>query len=358
MLQTIMGTTELLLGETAPDDPRIEDLHEIEKAARRSADLTRQLLAFARKQTIEPKALGLNAVVTDTMKMLRRLIGEDIELIWNPASALWRVKLDPSQFDQILTNLVVNARDAITGSGKVTIETGNVVFDEAYCQVHPEVNPGDYVMLSVSDDGCGMDKETLARLYEPFFTTKADGKGTGLGLATVYGIVSQNEGFITVTSEPWAGTTFKIYLPRYVKSAARDPQRQKAGKTQSGVETVLLVEDEGSLLRLARRFLEALGYHVLSAGSPIVALRLADEFVGEIHLLLSDVIMPGMDGHQLLQRLSTKRPAMKCLFMSGYPSDAIAHCGVLEKGVFLIHKPFSKNELGIKLREVFSAKAG
>jgi len=358
MLQTIMGTTELLLGETAPDDPRTADLHEIEKAARRSADLTRQLLAFARKQTIEPKSLGLNAVVTDTMKMLRRLIGEDIELLWNPADELWFVRMDPSQFDQILTNLVVNARDAILGSGKVTIETGNVVFNEAYCHAHPEVSPGDYVMLSVSDDGCGMDKETLARLYEPFFTTKADGKGTGLGLATVYGIVSQNEGFIKATSEPWVGTTFKIYIPRHMKAESIDPQTQQSSTTQSGMETVLLVEDEVSLLRLAHRLLESLGYHVLSAGSPLGALRLADEYKGEIHLLLSDVIMPGMDGRQLMYRLSTKRPAMKCLFMSGYPSDAIAHCGVLEKGIFLIQKPFSKFDLGLKLREVFSAQVG
>jgi PAS domain S-box-containing protein len=357
MLQTIMGTTEVLLHATEPDDPRVAELNEIAKAARRSADLTRQLLAFARKQTIIPKVLDLNNAVADTLKMLRRLIGEYVELHWCPASDLWPVEMDPSQLDQILANLVVNARDAITGPGRVTIKTGKAVFDEAYCQAHPEARCGEHVMLAVSDSGCGMDKETLARLFEPFFTTKGEGKGTGLGLATVYGIVQQNHGTLSVTSEPRQGTTIRIYLPRHTQAAGSAGSTSKTATAIVGAETVLLVEDEESLLRLARRLLETLGYNVLSAGGPQEALRQAAEYEGEIHLLLADVIMPVMDGRTLQQRLKEMRPEMKCLFMSGYPADAIAHCGVLEKGIYLIQKPFTRADLGVKLREVLAAKA-
>jgi len=358
MLQTIMGTTEVLLQDTAPDDPRTADLHEIAKAARRSADLTRQLLTFARKQTIVPKVLDLNEAVSDTLKMLRRLIGEDVELLWRPAADLWPVEMDPSQLDQVLANLVVNARDAITGHGRVTIETANAVLDEAYCQDHPEARPGDQVMLAISDNGCGMDKETLARLFEPFFTTKGEGKGTGLGLATVYGIVQQNHGCISVASKPWGGSTFRIHLPRHKGDVAGLAQARKTAITPAGVETVLLVEDEESLLRLAHRLLKSMGYNVLSTSSPREALRLATEYEGEIHLLLADVVMPEMDGRMLQLQLKRIRANMKSLFMSGYPADTIAPCGVLEKGLYLIQKPFSKATLGAKLREVLSDQAG
>jgi len=356
MLQTIMGTVEVLLSDTHPEDARVADLREIETAARRSADLTRQLLAFARRQTITPRVLDLNAAVADTLKMLRRLIGEDIDLLWRPAHNAWTVEMDPSQLDQVLTNLVVNARDAIAGHGRVIIETENVVFDEAYCQAHPEACAGEQVVLAVSDDGCGMDKETLARLFEPFFTTKGDGKGTGLGLATVYGIVQQNHGCIRVTSEPWVGTTFRIYLPRHRASPEEMPATPKPAASPSGKETVLLVEDEESLLRLAHRLLESMGYNVLSTSSPRAALRLAVDYKGRIDLLLTDVVMPEMDGRTLQLRISELRSGLKCLFMSGYPADTIAQCGVLEKGVYLIQKPFTKAALGAKLREVLSSQ--
>jgi len=357
MLQTVLGTTELLLSATAPDDPRTTDLNEIMNAARHSADLTRQLLAFARKQTIAPKVLDLNDTVGDMLKMLRRLIGEDIELLWKPGAGLDLIKMDPSQLDQILANLAVNARDAIAGVGNLTIETGNAEIHADYSHSPPEVLPGAYVMLAVSDDGCGMTPETQARIFEPFFTTKAFGQGTGLGLATVYGIVKQNNGFITVDSEPGQGTTFKIYLPRHTATAVKTTETAIPAEMPTGRETVLLVEDEVPLLHLACRLLVSLGYTVLSADSPGQALRLAGEYAGDIHLLMTDVVMPGMSGRDLCKQLNATRPGMKCLFMSGYTADVIAHRGVLDEGLQYIQKPFLKKSLAKKLREALAAAA-
>jgi CheY-like chemotaxis protein len=283
--------------------------------------------------------------------MLRRLIGEDINLVWKPASEPVRVNMDPAQIDQILVNLVVNARQAIAGVGTIAIETGNVTLDDAYCRDHAGFVHGEYARLAVSDDGCGMDPATLARLFEPFFTTKAVGQGTGLGLATLYGVVKQNQGFINVYSEPGQGTTFTLYLPRYRDEVAQAPIAVPAEPARRGHETVLLVEDEPTLLGLVRMMLEKLGYRVLTAGTPGEALRRAEENAGEIHLLVTDVVMPEMNGRDLAQRLVAVHPNLKCLFMSGYAAGAIAPHGVLEGGVPFIQKPFSMKALAAKLRQ-------
>jgi CheY-like chemotaxis protein len=264
------------------------------------------------------------------------------------------VNLDPAQIDQILANLVVNARDAISGVGRITIETGTAEFDQAYCDRNEGIVPGGYVLLAVSDDGCGMDKKTLARLFEPFFTTKEVGKGTGLGLATVYGIVKQNSGFINVYSEPGTGTTFRLYLPRHESEQEVADETRKAVEAPTGTETVLLVEDEDSLLDLGTLLLEDLGYTVLAASCPNRALQLAEEFRGEIHLLLTDVIMPEMSGRDLRERLAASRPNLKSLYMSGYTAEVIAHHGVLHEGVHFLQKPFSVQDLAVKLREALN----
>lgn len=351
MLAVIAGHADLALEQTVPGSRLHADLLEIRKAAQRSADLTRQLLAFARKQTIAPKVLDLNDTIAGMLKMLGRLIGENIELFWKPSEPLWRVNMDPVQIDQILANLVVNARDALSGVGKITIETGLATFDEPYCEAHPGFAPGRYVLLAVSDNGRGMDQTVLAQLFDPFFTTKPRGKGTGLGLATVYGIVKQNHGFINVYSEPGQGSTFRIYLPRHEQGSAESAPPPPPPPPQAGGETVLLVEDEAALLKLAARMLERLGYTVLVAGSPGQALQLVETHEGTIHLLLTDVIMPEMSGRDLWQRLRALRPDLKCLFMSGYTANVIAHHGVLDEGVHFLQKPFSKEALAIKLRE-------
>ncbi len=351
MLGIILGYTELALLEASPGTRLHNSLHEIRKAAGRSADLTRQLLAFARKQTIDPKVLDLNATVEGMLKMLPRLIGEDIDLAWLPGPALWPVKMDPAQVDQVLANLCVNARDAIAGVGKVTIETGNVRLDEAYCAGHAGFVPGDYVLLAVSDNGCGMDEETQRRLFEPFFTTKELGKGTGLGLATVYGIVKQNNGFINVYSEPGQGTTFKIYLPRHGDGVVEAEAARSADFPLGRGETVLIVEDEPAMLAMGKAMLEKLGYTVLGAATPGQALRLVHEHTGDIHLLMTDVVMPQMNGRDLAERLVPGKPGMKCLFMSGYTANVIAHHGVLNEGVHFIQKPFTMKDLGAKVRE-------
>lgn len=354
MLAVIMGHGDLALEETAPDSPQHVHLMEIQKAAQRSADLTRQLLAFARKQTISPRVLDLNDTIPGMLKMLRRLIGEDIDLRWKPARELWPVHMDPAQLDQILANLAVNARDAIEGVGRITIETSNVALDGTYCETHAGFVPGRYVLLAVSDDGCGMDKETMAQLFDPFFTTKPAGQGTGLGLAMVYGIVKQNQGFINVYSEPGKGTTFKIYLPRDGADKADAGALRAQTLAPTGTETVLLVEDEEALLRLIATQLESLGYTVLAAGSPGQALQLAQEYAGDIPLLMTDVIMPAMSGRDLWQRLSALRPNLKCLYMSGYTANVIAHHGVLNEGVHFLQKPFSRGALATKLREALT----
>ncbi len=351
MLSVILGYAELALAKVDPAQPLHADLEEIIKAAIRSADITRQLLAFARKQTIIPVVLDLNETVESMLKMLRRLIGEDIDLAWLPEAGLCPVKMDPVQIDQILANLCVNARDAIADVGKITIETGNAVFDETYCADHFGFVAGEYVLLAVSDDGCGMDKETLDQIFEPFFTSKGVGQGTGLGLSTVYGIVKQNNGFINVYSEPGKGTTFRIYLPRYAGQAVDTPREKAAEIPLSRGETVLVVEDEPALLKMGKMMLEKLGYRVLAAGTPGEAIRLAEEHAGEIQLLITDVVMPEMNGRDLAERMQSLYPGMKILFMSGYTADVIAHRGVLDEGVNFIQKPFSMKDLAVKVRE-------
>jgi PAS domain S-box-containing protein len=351
LLGVILGHTELALENANPAQPLYADLLEIQKAAQRSADLTRQLLAFARKQTIAPQVCDLNETVAGMLKMLRRLIGEPIALIWRPGSPLWPVKVDPAQIDQILVNLCVNARDAIAGVGQITIETGNASLDETYCAQHAGFVPGEYVRLAVSDDGCGMDSETLAHLFEPFFTTKGVGRGTGLGLATLYGVVKQNQGFVTVYSEPGQGTTFTLYWPRHRGQAAPAVLAGPAEPARRGHETVLLVEDEPALLHLGTMMLEKLGYRVLAAGTPGEAIRLAEEHAGAIHLLMTDVVMPEMNGRDLARRLLSLYPNLKRLFMSGYPASVIAPHGVLDDGVHFLQKPFAKRELAAKIRE-------
>jgi PAS domain S-box-containing protein len=356
MLGVILGHTELAMGKVGPAHPLFAALQEIQEAAKRSANLTRQLLAFARKQTIAPRVLDLNETVEGMLKMLERLIGEDIDLAWLPSKNLWPVKLDPSQIDQILANLCVNARDAIAGVGKVTIETKNAVFDDAYCSNHKGFNPGNFVLLAVSDNGHGMDTNTLDKIFEPFFTTKEIGLGTGLGLSTVYGTVKQNNGFINVYSEPGHGTTFNIYLPRY---AARTEQMRKESPDAlivQGHETILLVEDESAILNMTRLMLESFGYRVLPTSTPGEAIRAAKEQTSKIHLLISDVVMPQMNGRDLAKKLISLYPELKCLFMSGYTSNVIAHHGVLDEGINFIQKPFSIQALAAKVREALDGK--
>ncbi len=355
MLSVILGNTELALNGLDPGHPHFVELQEIRKAASHSADLTRQLLAFARKQTVIPKVLDLNATVEGMLKMLRRLIGEDIELAWRPEPRETTVKIDPAQIDQMLANLAVNARDAIAGAGRLTIETALTAFDQAFCADHADAVPGEYVMLAVSDNGCGMDKATREHLFEPFFTTKGLGEGTGLGLATVYGIVQQNRGFIEFDSAPGQGTTFRIYLPRCLDKAKPSPAAAPKASAGHGHETVLLVEDEPALLNMGKRMLESLGYRVLEAGTPAAAIAAAEQHVGEIHLLLTDVIMPGMSGRDLSNQMRSRRPHIKCLFMSGYTANAIAHQGLLSADVFFIQKPFSTSDLAAKVAEALDS---
>ena len=350
MLGVILGHVELAMEQLDPAQPIRVDLEEIQKAARRSADLTRQLLAFARKQTVAPQVLDLNQTVERMLTMLRRLIGEDIDLAWKPNAALWPVNMDPSQIDQILANLCVNARDAIGDVGKITIETGNRTFDKDYCAQHAGYSEGEYVQIVVSDSGAGMDKETQAHLFEPFFTTKAVGKGTGLGLATVYGIVKQNNGFINVYSEPGHGTTFKLYLPRH-GSAAKQEIASAARESTGGHEVILLVEDEQSILQMTKTILERRGYTVVAASTPGEAIQVAKAHPNGIQLLITDVVMPEMNGRDLAKNLLSLYPQMKRLFMSGYTANVIAHHGVLDRGVNFIQKPFSGKDLAAKVRE-------
>jgi two-component system, cell cycle sensor histidine kinase and response regulator CckA len=352
MLSVILGHTELAMDKMTADDPLHNDLKAILGAARRSADITRQLLAFARKQTIAPKVIDLNETIEGMLKMLRRLIGEDIDLAWLPGTIIWPVRMDPSQIDQILANLCVNARDAIAGLGKLTIETTTVTFDTAYCADHAGFTPGNYVLLTVSDDGCGMERQTLDKLFEPFFTTKDVGKGTGLGLATVYGIVKQNQGFINVYSEPGQGTTFRIYFPAHATVTTQTvPERIAVIPRAQGKETILLVEDEPTILQMTTLMLEHLGYTVLAANTPGKALDLARQHAGGISLLMTDVVMPEMNGRDLATSLQSLYPSLRSLFMSGYTANVIAHHGVLDEGVQFLQKPFSKKDLAIALRQ-------
>ncbi len=356
MLGVIIGHTELSLSRVDPTHPLFNSLQEIRKAAERSANLTRQLLAFARKQTVAPRVLDLNETVEGMLMMLRRLIGEDIDLAWLPGEGIFPIMMDPSQIDQILANLCVNARDAIAGVGKVTIETHPVTIQDAYCTNHPGFIPGQYVLLTVCDDGCGMTKDILDKLFEPFFTTKAMGKGTGLGLATVYGIVKQNNGFIDVYSKQEHGTIFKIYLPRHITKTEQIWKENPEPATAPGHETILLVEDEPAILKMAGLMLTNFGYRVLAFATPGEAIREAKKYAGHIHLLLSDVVMPEMNGRDLAKNLIALYPGIKCLFMSGYTSNVIAHHGVLDEGVNFIQKPFSMKALAAKVREVLNKK--
>ena len=357
MLGVILGHTELGLSDLDPSDPLHDEFQQIQSAARRSAELTSQLLAFARKQTISPRVVDLNATIDSMLKMIRTMIGDDIDLVWKPNHDLGSVKIDPVQVDQILANLCVNARDAIFGVGRVMIETNNAEIDEAYCDGHPGYVPGSYVMIAVSDNGCGMDQETVVNIFEPFFSTKAAGEGTGLGLSTVYGIVKQNNGFINVYSEPGRGTTFKIYLSRERGA----PDAARTGLAQDlpaqGSETVLVVEDETMLLRLCQRMLVSLGYNVLTANSPTESLKIAESWEGSIDLLITDVVMPEMNGPQLVSELRRICPALKTLYMSGYTANVIVHHGILDERTPLISKPFSRNELALKIRESIEGTA-
>ena len=351
-LTAIMGFTELALMDADPKGSLHANLNQVLKAGRRATNITRQLLAFARKQTIAPVVLDLNETVESILKMLRRLIGEDIDLVWMPGKDLGNVKMDPSQIDQVLANLCVNARDAIEGVGKITIETESIVFDADYCADHRGFVPGKFVLLAVSDNGCGMDKETLSNIFEPFFTTKDVDKGTGLGLSTVYGTVKQNNGFINVYSEPGKGTGIKIYLPRHDGQAVEIQEESTAKIPQGHAETILVVEDDLSLLKLAQKILQGLGYSVLAADATKEALKIAKDHIGEIHLLVTDVIMPEMNGQELSERLKSLHPGLKCIFMSRYTANAIAHHGVLDEGGRFIQKPFSKRDLATIVRKV------
>jgi len=356
MLSVILGYSELLISKDEQLGINVNKyLEEIRKAAQRSADLTHQLLAFARKQIIEPEVLDINYIIEGMLNMLRRLIGEDIDLIWKPDKNIWKVKIDPSQIDQLLANLIVNARDAIDGVGKVTIETSTTVLDQAYCDKNLGFIPGEYVMIAVSDDGNGMDEETLAHIYEPFFTTKEKGKGTGLGLATVYGIVKQNGGFINVYSEPEQGTTFKIYLQRFTGKPVTAKKKVTSDQLLHGTETILLVEDEKQILTMAVQMLESLGYKVLTAITPDEAIQIAGDYSGKIDLLFTDVVLPYMSCVDLVEHIRSAIPQIKYLYMSGYTANAIVHRGILEEGLNFLQKPFSIKDIAIKVREVLDS---
>ena len=356
MLQSILGYTEMALGKVDPGAPLHKILQETLRAGKRSADLTRQLLAFARKQVANPRVLDLNETIPGMLGMLRRLIGEQIELDWRPGPGLWNVRMDPSQLDQVLANLVVNARDAINGAGTITIETGNRVLEPEHCAGRMDCLPGDFVTLTVRDTGHGMDAETRANIFEPFFTTKGVGQGTGLGLAMVYGIVRQNDGFITVHSEPAQGAVFTIHFPRVCEEAEPACAEKAEDRPLPGSETVLLVEDNDEVLNLGIMLLRELGYRVLPARTPDEALRLAGEHPGVIDLLVTDMIMPGINGRQLAERLVLSRPDLRCLFMSGYMADAIAGGVKLGQGAFFLQKPFSLQELAEKVREALAGE--
>ena len=356
MLGVILGNAEILLEDMDSADPLAVNVQEIHRATKRSADLTRQLLAFARKQAIAPRILDINQVVADMLKMLQRLIGEDITLSWLPGQDVHPVKMDTTQVDQMLANLCLNARDAIQDGGRITIETSNVVFDEAYCQDHTGFHPGRFVMIAVSDNGVGMNRETRENLFEPFFTTKPHGKGSGLGLATVYGIMKQNNGFINVYSEPGQGSTLKIYLPALPKAVPADRESHVSSPPRyQGSATILLVEDETAILHMTRMLLERSGYTVRAFDDPGKALDIARASrQNSVELLITDVVMPGMNGRELADQLRKIYPDIQCLFMSGYTANVIAHRGVLDDGIYFISKPFSRQDLTAKVHEILS----
>ncbi len=351
MLGVILGYAELAMKDLDPTSPVYSNLKEIDQAAKRSANLTRQLLAFARRQTAVPKVIDLNETISGMITMLRRLIGEDIDLAWTPGANPWPVKIDPAQIDQILANLCVNARDAIANVGKITIGTRNVVLDKDYCETKIGCAPGQYMMLAVSDNGTGMDRQTLEQIFDPFYTTKGIGAGTGLGLSTVYGIVKQNDGFIDVYSEPGEGTSFKVYLPA-TDETIRPMEKSNIQTVATGSETVLVVEDEESILRFCSDVLKKFGYTILSARTPFAAIELTERHPNPIHLMITDVVMPEMNGNDLKTHIEKVLPGIKVLFMSGYTADVIMHRGILEENMHFLQKPFSVHSLAAKVREV------
>jgi PAS domain S-box-containing protein len=358
LLTAILGYSEIAIMNLKADDPLRANLEEIKRAGNRAANLTRQLLAFSRKQVLQPKVMDLNSIVFELDKMLRRLIGEDIELVTHLQDSLGSVKADPGQIEQVIINLVINARDAMPEGGKLTIETTNVQLDAEYANKHPDVKPGSYVMIAVSDNGEGMDEATQERIFEPFFTTKAVGKGTGLGLSTVHGIINQSEGHIWVYSELENGTTFKIYLPRTDKDANQfDATARDSRAFVGGSETILLVEDDEIVRKMAQRILELDGYHVLTASTPFEALSICKEYQERIHLLLTDVVMPQMSGNILARQILPLRPDIVVLYMSGYTENTIVHHGSLDEGINFIEKPFTPDLLSHKVRTLLDKAA-
>ena len=352
LLTVIEGYTELLLDSHPKDDPRRPDIEEIRRAADRAGALTRQLLAFSRQQVLAPKVLDLNTVIVSMKDLLRRLLGESVELTTRLAPSLGHVTADPGQIEQVVMNLAINARDAMPRGGKLTIETANVELDEAYAREHPTITPGSYVLLAVADNGHGMDAETQARIFEPFFTTKQMGKGTGLGLSTVYGIVKQSGGEVWVYSEVGVGSTFKVYLPRVQAEGQARATEPAASGTVRGDETILLVEDESGVRALVQKFLERAGYKVLTAGSGDDALALLAQHSGPLHLLLTDVVLTRMSGSELARRVTELRPQTRVLYMSGYTDDAIVHHGVLTADADFVQKPFTADALARKVRSI------
>jgi PAS domain S-box-containing protein len=357
LLTAITGYSELILADLPGQGPVRREVEEIRKAADRASALTKQLLAFSRKQAFQMKVVNLNSVISNMDKMLRRLISEDIDLRTRLSEDLGSARVDPGQIEQVIVNIVVNARDAMPEGGRLTVETANVELDETFVRKHVVVKPGPFVMIAISDTGCGMDEATQARIFEPFFTTKSPGKGTGLGLSTVYGIVKQSAGYIWVYSEPERGTTFKVYLPRTMDevekaSPVHETTDQKVG---GGPETILLAEDEDLVRDLITEILKPAGYSVLLAHDGEEALRISEEHKGTIHLLITDVVMPRLNGRDLVSRIQPSRPQMKVIYMSGYTENAILHHGVLEAGIHFIQKPFRPGELSRKIREVLDA---
>jgi nitrogen-specific signal transduction histidine kinase len=351
-LTVINGYCAMLLDEMSPDDPLREPVDEILLAGNRAATLTQQLLAFSRKQVAEPRIISINDVVAEARKMLSRLIGDDIEIIVHLDPDLGSVVVDPSQMNQVLVNMAINARDAMPDGGRIIIETLNTDLGEHYAAQHAAVEPGPYVLLSITDTGVGMTPEVVQHIFEPFFTTKSTGVGTGLGLSTVYGIVKQARGWIWVYSEPGAGTTFKVYLPR--AGGATEPLAVPVAEAEGlrGTETVLVVEDQPEVRKLTLAMLESQGYRLLEAANGSEALLLCEQYPEPIHLLVTDVVMPGMTGRELARLLSALRPSLKTLYTSGYPANAIAHEGVLDPGVSYLPKPFSPSQLAAKVRDV------
>ena len=358
LLMVISGYTEVLMEHTEKDHALHPKIAAIQQAADRATTLTRQLLAFSRKQLLELKVVDLNAIVKDIERLLRPLIGENIELVSRLASDLGRNRADAGQIEQVIMNLVVNSKDAMQNGGKIIIRTANVSLDGDLPRECSYIQPGPYVMLSVEDNGHGMDKETQSRIFEPFFTTKEKGKGTGLGLSTVYGIIKQSGGYVLAQSEVGRGTTFSIYLPRVEEPAEIAGVTRAAQSATGGSETVLLVEDEESVRQLVRETLEAKGYKVLEADHGAAALQIASDYHGPIDMLITDVVMPGMSGRELSEQLSASDPDIKILYLSGYTEDAVVHQGVLEPGTSFLQKPFTLQALARKVREVLRTERG